>query len=480
MRDVIDFEYLLARYRGELPVPEDAGAIEKFSGPGGERRSLLHQWLEWRREKEEDALPGRHFAASWQVLLVLGLIGGLLLGTGVTLGHLSYETSEPINLAKFLLWTVGLQWVFLVLAAFLWLFRRAIPDLREFYPLHALLWTIELGLKRLPGEQRDGLRAAVGRVRHHREIYGSLMVWPTLIITQLFAVAFNLAVIGTTLLIGQVQDLRFGWQTTPDVTPQQAHERVELFALPWMWAPAGVPTVDQVAKSRYAPGQDLAELDVAATRAWWPFVIYSVAFYGLLVRGAFLLHAIVRLRRQLGQIRFDHAEASALFRRLSGPIMRPENSPEPLRIPSIKAAEVAPHVRKGAALVLVAADTGLPPEVSGGELLKPFGWEHAGQRTVEIDRPKSNAEVMTELRSRSGELAAVVVVVRSKRPPIRAIALVLEEVKQAAGASCELVLLLVGRSGDADFLPVSAEEFTHWQNFNAIHGLHLGVEKWNL
>mgnify|MGYP006153881617 CR=1 FL=1 len=44
--------------------------------------------------------------------------------------------------------------------------------------------------------------------------------------------------------------------------------------------------------------------------------------------------------------------------------------------------------------------------------------------------------------------------------------------------SAETVVLLFGRPAGSSFAPVGDEEFAHWRSFNAIHGLHLGLERW--
>ncbi|MDB6152330.1 MAG: hypothetical protein JWL90_783, partial [Chthoniobacteraceae bacterium] len=90
-----------------------------------------------------------------------------------------------------------------------------------------------------------------------------------------------------------------------------------------------------------------------------------------------------------------------------------------------------------------------------------------------------NVEALALVAEKAADLAAVVIVVQSKRSPIMAIALFLQKVIAAAGTKPELLLLLVGRKDGANFLPVGDDEFTHWRNFNEIRGLHLELEKWN-
>jgi len=73
--------------------------------------------------------------------------------------------------------------------------------------------------------------------------------------------------------------------------------------------------------------------------------------------------------------------------------------------------------------------------------------------------------------------AAIVIGIPARRAPIKAIALFLQKVVAASDGVETLVLLFGPREGDG-FAPVNDEDFAHWRNFNAIHGLHLGLEKW--
>lgn len=479
--DILDFEYLLsseesadatnrdARFRTEFQRKTRAAAVD--------RRQLFRQWLEMRRATHARTLPGRHFATGWRMLLSLALIGGFLLGAGVAAAHLSYHENEPINLPKLLLWTVGLQWLVMLVAALFWFFRRALPDLRDFYPLHALLWGVELAMRRLPGEQREGLRATVARLRHHREIYGSLMVWPTVIVTQLFAVFFNLGVLASILILGTwIVDLRFGWQTTRDLSMGAVHRTVAAFATPWRWAPDPFPTLEQLAVTRVEPGQSLRDIDPIAGRSWWPFLMYSVVCYGLLVRLALFIFAALRLRGEINAVRFDHAEANTLFRRLTGPVIQAEASPAGLEIPAgAPNQEASVHVG-GAAIALVASDAEIDALALAERLQRQYQWKLLQTHPIEIDRPHGNETLLENLRNGSDPVEVIAVVVRAKRAPIRAMALVLEEIRAAATGKSELVLVLLGRKQADAFAAVPAEDLQHWKNFSAINRLHLSVE----
>ena len=108
----------------------------------------------------------------------------------------------------------------------------------------------------------------------------------------------------------------------------------------------------------------------------------------------------------------------------------------------------------------------------------PYLWleDVGGDKALSWVR-EQNAAALQEIAKSAANLAGIVVAVPARRAPIKAIALFLKNVV-AAGGSVETVLLLLGHhTGDA-FTPVNDAEFVHWKNFNAIHHLHLGLEKW--
>jgi hypothetical protein len=127
----------------------------------------------------------------------------------------------------------------------------------------------------------------------------------------------------------------------------------------------------------------------------------------------------------------------------------------------------------------VATDVELPAGQLSGYIGRTFGWDVAQTFLAQIDHPSGNAETFAAVAARSADCASIVVVVRARRSPIKAIALFLQKVAETAGNKSEMILLLVGRREGVDFTPVDDAEFMHWRNFQAIHGLRLSLEKWS-
>ncbi len=487
--DLVDFEFLLAagsdaeetHWRGRLPdVPPGDEA--------GGRRRLFKAWVHLRRSEGGSPLPGESVAAGWRTLLTLALLAGLALGGSVTAGLLRYYSGAPVNVSWFLACTLGVQMLVPAIALGLGLLRASTDWLDDFHPLRGLLAALaaacSAGLRRLSGQQRERLRASLAVIGRKREIYGSLAAWPFLIVTQLFAVSYNLGILAVLLPHLTFTSMHFQWESTWVKNPASTARIVAVAAVPWSWfAPASQPTPGEIETthniSRVTFERMLSDHDprLSALEAWWPFLCYAVACYGLLLRGALLVFAGAKMRASLRGLTFDHEGCNALFRRLTGPVVQAQSGTAALEIPDASAPPTAHAARGGDCLTLTAADAEVPAEQLAAYIGAAFGWRVTQTLPVQIDHPSGNAGVLAAL---TGAGASVVIVVRARRAPIKAIALFLEKVEQTAGVKTEVILLLVGRKAGAGFARVEDEEFTHWKNFQAIHRLRVSLEKWSL
>jgi hypothetical protein len=489
---LIDFECLLAAdARGDEERLRERDReifhrdIQPALAPGkeAERSGIFRTWLKARRSEIEGLSPGEQIAAGWQTLVMLAALVGLAMGFSVTAAFLHYKGVEPVNVSWFLLCTVGVQMVIFIAAALLWLIRRTTNLLEDFHPLRLLLaglvWSFSAGLRRLPGEQRERLRGALAALSRKREIYGSLAVWPFLIVTQIFAVGFNVGILAVLLAHVTFTDLDFGWQSTFISSPTAVYHATWLIALPWHWAPSAYPTLADVIDSHFVYNKAVAiGHSPAALKSWWPFLAYTVAFYGLAVRSTLLVFAAIKLQRALGGLKFDHEGCNALFRRLTGPLVAPQLGTAVLEIPE-NAPIPSPHIpRSGECIALVATDTDLDEKEVERYAQAKFGWRLKQTLPANIDHPSGNPAVMEALAQSAADLAGVLVIARSKRSPIKAIALFLQKVTAAAGSKPETILLLIGRKEGDLRDPVPNEEFGYWRNFHAINGLRLSLERW--
>jgi len=467
LADVIDFEALVSRDGDET---RDRRIFEEKIAALGlrNRRDIFHAWLDARRT-EGDGLPGEQFITGWHTLLTVAIVAALLLGAIIASPALLYHGEEPVNVVDFLGCALGVQLLLIFGALVVWLLRRASLLPAAWRPLQAtvraLLVLVGEGMRRLPGEQRLQLGAALGRLDRRREIYGPLAVWPLLVCTQLFAVCFNIGVLGTLLWRVAGHDQRFGWQTTLDISSESAGRFVASFASPWAWAPNAHPTAAQVIATRYAPHQSHATLPAEAMRAWWPFLFWSVGFYGLAVRGALLAFAMRKLRLALHRLQFDHAEANALWRRLNGPLVKSQSQPAP---PQTVPAPLPTHPAQDSACIALVSDELKPDDDALRDQVARVFRLHVGKTfPVKIDQRHACAAQFAAVREAAP--ANVVVVIAAERDPIVAITLFLGEVVAAASTNGSVLVLL------SEDDPARTKL---WRDFAARERLRVDVEAW--
>lgn len=508
---MLDFESLLA---ADASVPDDrlrerdhALYVDKIKPqipPGKEpnRRAVFREWLELRRRQKEGVLPGEAYETGRQTLLTAAAVVGLLMGVSVTLGLLHYSGNEPINAMLFLAWTLGPQWLFLFASLLLWIERHTTRFLTRWRPLRALLsgllWLFSAGMRKLPGEQREAFRSAIGGFGPKRDIYGPLVSWPLMVVTQTFAVCFNLGILGTVLAELPARELRFGWQTTLNVSSEGAARVVSTLAAPWAgWAPNPHPTAEQVIATRFAPGQPHWDLPGDALRAWWPFLCYAVLFYGLLVRFALLVVALWKTKSALRRLPFNHADANSLWRRLTGPQITvrggearlPEPSPQELppvapKAPPEKkevipegAAPVAEKVAVEQCFAVIAEELSVDEPEARALVKHRYGWELRTLHTGKVDNRGASAELFAEVQAAASSLVAVLVIVPATRDPIVAVALFLRELIKAADGKPEVIVHLVGERRDGGFGPVDDARFEIWRRFRDLQRLKIGLER---
>ena len=489
---MIDFECLLAadaREDEERLRERDREIFHRKIQPSlpaekeTDRSGIFRAWLKARRSEADGVSPGEQIAAGWQTVAMLGAFLGLGMGFSVAAAFLHYKGADPVNVSWFLVCTVGVQMVIFMAAGFLWLLRKTTNLLDDFHPLRwllsALVWSFSAGLRRLPGEQRERLRGALAALSRKREIYGSLAVWPLLIVTQVFAVGFNVGILGVLLAHVTFTDLDFGWQSTFISSPDAVYRAAWIISLPWHWAPFAHPTLADIVGSHFEYKAGLGGLSPEALKSWWPFLAYTVAFYGLALRSGLLVFAAIKLQRALGGLQFDHEGCNALFRRLTGPTIVPQLGTAVLEIPVNAPIPAPPHVtRSGDCIALVATDADLDETELARYAQAKFGWRLKETLAASIDHPSGNPAIMEALARSAPDLAGVLVIARSKRSPIKAIAIFLQKVAAAAGSKPETILLLIGRKEGELRDRVPDEEFGYWRNFHAINGLRLSLERW--
>jgi hypothetical protein len=481
-----DRELYLSHVQSCLPEPDS---------PEPDRRHMLRRWLEERRrmeregQKEPAPLPGETASEVYRLLAVSGLAGGALTGGGIAFSLLTYTGVAPLNVSVFLGALVLPQLLLLTLMLMVGLFRkvRRLPfssgsvliSLTGGFLARLTASARQKALRRLSGEQRETLDAVMGLIRGKRRIYGGIFHWPPFRVLQLFGIGFNLGAIGATLLRIVGSDVAFGWQSTVQFSPDVAYEAVRTIALPWSWLlPPGLahPTLAEIEGSRIILKEGIYHLATHDLVSWWPFLLLTLAVYGLLPRLLLWAAGWIAERRGLGRLALDHADADRVVRRMRTPRFVTEGRPSaerpadviPAESDAPPAAEVSADGEK-ARVALVPDDIfdDCPEDELRTLVGRELGYPVSAQMRVDLD-PESDREriaTVTARLARGNGTAGILILQEAWQPPIREHIGFIKALREAVGERVRIDIGLIGRPGPGTiFTPADAGERDVWQN----------------
>ncbi len=388
--DLIDFENYLAEDDAQLreqpaarktlaqrdrvlyieQIAPDFAALKAQPHTAAHRRLSLRRWLTARRNAEDPQLtpllPGAAFDSA-QRLGTLALAGtGLLLGVGLASALLSYDGHLPISVSNYVLVLVLVQLLFVVTASWAWL-RQSLRREAATAPSSGLLalvlqplltraaqWLQRQRLTATTAEVRERVLARHGLLQAQFTIYGSVAYFPLLIPAQVFGVAFNVGVIGTTIILEWFTDLAFGWSTSLIAHPQTIHDLAHAIALPWsgiFGEGVGYPTLAQIEGSRiyleqWANATPAFHPNPEHLRSWRWFLVLAVFTYGLLPRLILLGLSVVMQRLALARLTFTHGRSQALYARMLTPLVETTAA---VMVPGVEMpipAPLTPHSRR--------------------------------------------------------------------------------------------------------------------------------------
>lgn len=467
--NLIDFEIALEKF--EDSKAEDRSVFVKQIAPTlGERindRSAV--LLAWLKVRIPDAVStGSQFQLGIRYSFLLVVLFGLLIGVATTAGLVSNERSQPINAASFFAVTVGLQLgvIALVIAA---LIARKFGF--NFSPLTSamkgLVLFIAKALNLLNGEQRTQVRYFFAKTGSRSERLGPLIGLQLFQMTQAFAIAFNLAILGSMLLYYlPFSELRFGWQTTYTFVPAQVFKFVQGLAIPWRWiSDALAPSMQQVLATQLARGQSALSLNTSSVHAWWPFLLCAVGFYGLLPRLIVLVALEGRLRWHLRHIQLNHFQANALVRRLQ-PTVEPGDTED---WPPEEPASDRPRPALARNVLTIKSDVGtLSDEQVADCIQRSTGRQVKDIISSCIDDDNLSPSLVAALQALPDE---VIIVTPAAQDPIVAIAGFVKKLSASGKPDGEVIVLLTGGAGsDLD------SRLKIWQRFVTVQKLKAAVE----
>jgi hypothetical protein len=181
----------------------------------------------------------------------------------------------------------------------------------------------------LSADRRNQAELTLAVIAGKKRTYGLLFFLPVFILTQLFALGFNLGLLGATLFKVVTADIAFGWQSTLQLSSAAVYSLVQKIALPWSWALQGdiaFPSLAQIEGSRIILKEGIYYLSTPDLVSWWPFLCFAVAVYGLLPRFLLFLAATAAKGKYLASLDFRQGIYEQLLLRMTTPLVSSRGS----------------------------------------------------------------------------------------------------------------------------------------------------------
>ena len=503
IRDIIDLEYFFHKDA----VSQSAGDQQYLNerdrnifldsvrpnlqeGKTPDRQLVIRAWLDRRRDEKTDKdaiLPGEGFESLYSSFRMLFVLAGIVFGGGAGLSFLTYTGDRPLNVFVYLFVFVFSQVLILLLFFIVALFKLRKGAFLSSSPLYriigrsilkAVLWARKSISGKLGADRRSRVEATLGIIMNKGATYGFLFILPSLILAQLFSIGFNLGLLATTLFKVITADIAFGWQSTLQLSPAAVHSLVQKIALPWSWLAAGdlaFPTLAQIEGSRIILKEGIYHLSTPDLASWWPFLCFSVLFYGLLPRLFVFLAAVAAQHRYLTTLNFRQGVYEQLLLRMTTPLVSTRG--RMVDASGIPAKEVEPDYgdrdQSGAngmrggknTLVMIPDDivnTGSEEEITSA--LQNISTSTITQ-LVRINKDyETDTEILANLKnSNRPQETDILLIQEAWQPPIVEYIHFIKNLRQAIGAGPCIRIGLIGKPQPSTiFTPVKDENRKIW------------------
>ena len=498
--DILDLEYFLRlNDRGTTDPGQDRDIYVQHILPTldastpASRRHVIRKWLDRKRDMEKTKhpdsafLPGETYSEIYGLLQVLFFIMAGITGWGTAAALLRYSGVQPVNIASYLGILVFFQVAILMITTLVITVHCIRPGGFSGSVLYGLIGRLAVfvslkfrqkALKRLSAEKQGAVAATIGLLRGKRKIYGNLFFWPVFRLFQMFGVAFNIGALAGTLLRVLGTDLAFGWQSTLQFSAETVYNLVHTIAMPWVWLlPADLahPTLAQVKGSHMVLKEGIYHLATGDLVAWWPFLGFAVAFYGLLPRILLFVFGIFRTRQSLNRIDFNHSDIDRLYQRFQTPHVSTRGEPSatnpeydrPPVFPEQEAQIKVATIEDRQLVALIPDD--IYDECPTAEL-RDHVQKALATHISEILRFGENIAADREIIQRLGDIEwsdqipGVFILQEAWQPPIREFLTFLSNLREAMGERAKIEIGLVGRPRpETIFTPPSATDWHTWQ-----------------
>jgi len=310
----------------ELPLAEiqerDTGFRNQITDPEMDPVELL---ITWEAHARSDAPNRSTLKRSLGLGLLLTFVMSFIAGITSGMGLFHYDGTHPINLLPPLATVLLIQVVSIGLLIILLLSRSKDSPHAFLVETSPGRWLPQLLGMLSPAYARD-LQSWKSALARHSILFGRVHRWTVIKASQLAGIAFFLGLSLSFLRLVIFTDLSFSWSTTLDLSSDRIHQATSVLAAPAEpLFPSVSPSRELVASTRYFRAdqgnfvaQDTTPIE---TGSWWPFVIFTLLFYGLLPR--LILYGIAsnRLAACSRETLVSLPGASELLTRLRKPVV---------------------------------------------------------------------------------------------------------------------------------------------------------------
>ncbi|KAA3620053.1 MAG: DUF2868 domain-containing protein [Calditrichaeota bacterium] len=486
LTELINLEVQLLKDAEADPVKirtRDRAIGQKLVEKNISRPQMFLQWLARVGEKEA-TVPGELYSTAIRIVRYILFFSGLAVGLSTGSGVLHFDGTQPVNVVNFLAIFLGMQFITYILFFLNCLpqkLQNVFPFLGDFYNvLRRFSELIARNSTRFLGEVSQAkihqYFDTLNRIRRRQIIYQKIEKWLLVGLTQTFSLAFNLGALVICVYLIVFSDLAFAWNTTLTLQNESFHQIVHVLSQPWQEIfPDAVPSLDLVEKTRFfrLEGEYLNAInsqrsaDVRALGGWWPFLVASLFFYGLVPR--ILLYAIARWRfnKNIKRVPFNTADFSALYERLMTPVVQTRaNIPQSNNnLDQNEELRSQIHIQPAGdfCIVIYWGEFQLAEEELKLLLSQRFGWQIKEKYEAGLFDNYSDTTALGKFSKSKNEMESIVVLVESWETPSKAIKYFLQNLRQYILPDRPIIVGLINTTPAENLAPL-LEDWQSWQN----------------
>ena len=446
---------------------------------------LIDLWLKERIAHEfptsADRSPGSIFQDTFSLLKGLCITTGLLSGIAAGLSFFSYSGSTPVNVLQFLLLFIFSQILLTLFMGVSFTLRRLAGKV-SFPTFYSLVFGRIIGKlaqtassrwnKDLSAAKKNSIYHAMGLIKSNHLTYGSLFYWPLFTLSQILIFFFNTGLLIATLFKIGTSDLAFGWQSTLQLSAAALHKLVNIMAFPWSWFipdTIAYPSPEAIEGSRIILKDGIYHLATRDLVSWWPFLVFSILFYGVFFRGGSYLLGRWMEKKSLQKISFTSPSCHRLTQRMLTPLVSSQGQPE-------KRTKEDTPTRKTGQYKPFAASSLLPQFVLiPGDIYSIFSADNLNQllqrhgfTAKKVLRFMSDYDSDQEIKQYLHEhirdkSTGIFIIMEGWMVPLVDFMTYLGELRSSVAKDTLITVALTGRPSKTSFAALSKDDYTIWQ-----------------